>query len=263
MGAWIGSSQYPQIISHHLRLSPAIIGYLVICYPPRLADIWLRWYGQPMKTALFSPDNEVCSGRGHKFGPIFGTGSCMMCWMRSNIKSNTHDWFALMCYSMCFVSKYVKNQYRNIWLYDYIRTKNNHLQKCDESLRSVSVVLTILGNCIYWRPQHWRLVANSPINDLCNAWGRVQIIQFGKHLGAECSRSTSNQSKMANNLPAPECQKSFGQAGHLKIHMLTHSKERIYECVQCQRSWGGTWSPTVGRKYTTVKNAESPFPELV
>ena len=163
MGAWIGSSQYPQIISHHLRLSPAIIGYLVICYPPRLADIWLRWYGQPMKTALFSPDNEVCSGRGHKFGPIFGTGSCMMCWMRSNIKSNTHDWFALMCYSMCFVSKYVKNQYRNIWLYDYIRTKNNHLKKCDESLRSVSVVLTILGNCIYWRPQHWRLVANSEV----------------------------------------------------------------------------------------------------
>ena len=163
MGAWIGSSQYPQIISHHLRLSPAIIGYLVICYPPRLADIWLRWYGQPMKTALFSPDNEVCSGRGHKFGPMFGTGSCMMCWMRSNIKSNTHDWFALMCYSMCFVSKYVKNQYRNIWLYDYIRTKNNHLQKCDESLRSVSVVLTILGNCIYWRPQHWRLVANSEV----------------------------------------------------------------------------------------------------
>ena len=148
MGAWIGSSQYPQIISHHLRLSPAIIGYLVICYPPWLADIWLRWYGQPMKTALFSPDNEVCSGRGHKFGPIFGTGSCMMCWMRSNIKSNTHDWFSLMCYSMCFVSKYVKNQYRNIWLYDYIRTKNNHLQKCDESLRSVSVVVTIMGD---WR----------------------------------------------------------------------------------------------------------------
>ena len=114
MGAWIGSSQYPQIISHHLRLSPAIIGYLVICYPPRLADIWLRWYGQPMKTALFSPDNEVCSGRGYNFGPIFGTRSCMMCWMRSNIKSNTHDWFSLMCYSMCFVSKYVKNQYRNI-----------------------------------------------------------------------------------------------------------------------------------------------------
>ena len=116
MGAWIGSSQYPQIISHHLRLSPAIIGYLVICYPPRLADIWLRWYGQAMKTALFPPDNEVCSGRGHKFGPIFGTRSCIMCWMRSNIKSNTHDRFVLMCYSMCFVSKYVNNQYLNIWL---------------------------------------------------------------------------------------------------------------------------------------------------
>ena len=60
-----------------------------------------------------------------------------------------------------------------------------------------------------------------------------------------------------------ECQKSFGQAGHLKIHMLTHSKERTYACVQCQRSWGGTWSPTVGRKYTTVKNAERPVAELV
>ena len=142
MGAWIGSSQYPQIISHHLRLSPAIIGYLVICYPPRLADIWLRWYGQAMKTALFPPDNEVCSGRGHKFGPIFGTRSCIMCWIRSNIKSNTHDWFVLMWYSMCFVSKYVNNQYLNIWLLK----KKNHLQKCDESLRSVvrSVIVTIL-----------------------------------------------------------------------------------------------------------------------
>ena len=78
---------------------------------------------------------------------------------------------------------------------------------------------------------------------------------------------------MANHLPAPsggkmhkcsECQKSFGQAGHLKIHMLTHSTERTYACVQCQRYWGGTWSPpTVGRKYTTVKNAESPLAELV
>ena len=116
MGAWIGSSQYPQIISHHLRLSPAIIGYLVICYPPRLADIWLRWYGQAMKTALFPPDNEVCSGRGHKFGPIFGTRSWIMCWIRSNIKSNTHDWFVLMWYSMCFLSKYANNQYLNIWL---------------------------------------------------------------------------------------------------------------------------------------------------
>ena len=82
-------------------------------------------------------------------------------------------------------------------------------------------------------------------NDLCNAEGRVQIIQIGEHLGAECSRSTSNQSKIVNHLPAPsgdkmhkcsECQKSFGQAGHLKIHMLTHSKERTYACVQCQRS---------------------------
>ena len=45
--------------------------------------------------------------------------------------------------------------------------------------------------------------------------------------------------------------------------MLTHSKERTYACVQCQRSWGGTWSPTVGRKYTTVNNAESPLAELV
>ena len=45
--------------------------------------------------------------------------------------------------------------------------------------------------------------------------------------------------------------------------MLTHSKERTYACVQCQRSWGGTWSPTVGRKYTTVKNAESTLAELV
>ena len=77
------------------------------------------------------------------------------------------------------------------------------------------------------------------------------------------------KAKWRNHLPAlsgdkmHKCQKSFGQAGHLKIQMLTHIKERTYACVQCQRSWGGTWSPTVGRKYTTVNNAESPLAELV
>ena len=35
-----------------------------------------------------------------------------------------------------------------------------------------------------------------------------------------------------------ECKKSFGQVGHLKGHMITHSKERAYACVQCQKSFG-------------------------
>ena len=35
-----------------------------------------------------------------------------------------------------------------------------------------------------------------------------------------------------------ECKKSFGHIGHLKGHMITHSKERAYACVQCQKSFG-------------------------
>ena len=62
-----------------------------------------------------------------------------------------------------------------------------------------------------------------------------------------------------------ECQKSFGQAGHLKIHMLTHSKERTYTLASNARDLKEAHgrSPTVGRKYTTVKNAESCLAELV
>ena len=96
----------------------------------------------------------------------------------------------------------------------------------------------------------------------------ASICEF--HCCHRCCWSTSNQSKMESHLPTPsgdkmqkcsECQKSYSQAGHLKIHMITHRKGRTYACVQCWRSWGGTWSATVGRKYTTVKNAESALAE--
>ena len=54
-----------------------------------------------------------------------------------------------------------------------------------------------------------------------------------------------------------KCQKYFGQAGHLKIHMLTHSKEIVSNARDLEEA------ATVGKKYTTVKNAESSLAKLV
>ena len=34
-----------------------------------------------------------------------------------------------------------------------------------------------------------------------------------------------------------ECKKS-SQAGHLKAHMVTHTKERAYKCIHCRNSFG-------------------------
>ena len=110
-------------------------------------------------------------------------------------------------------------------------------------------------NIFHWLPLVSYFILSSKSKSLMIC--AMQIIQFGEHLGANCSQSMSNQSKMANHLSTPsgdkmnkcsECRKSFCQADShvnpqhrknirqcpmpeiLRRHMITHSGEKVHNC---------------------------------
>ena len=85
-----------------------------------------------------------------------------------------------------------------------------------------------------------------PNKGLCFVKENIKISQFHK-----CHRADSwesqiyvNQSGQVTGLFSvkmnicSEYKKSFGRAGALKMHTITHSKEKIHACVLCQKSFG-------------------------
>ena len=65
-----------------------------------------------------------------------------------------------------------------------------------------------------------------------------------------------------------ECNKSFGEAGTLKQHMLTHSGVKAHTCSECEKSFGRATNLRVhilthtGEKSTNVQNVEIYLPLL-
>ena len=94
---------------------------------------------------------------------------------------------------------------------------------------------------------------------LCSFKGMVHMIQFYKNHCTECSISTSNQSEMSGNKLThrrskvhfcSECEKSFGQAAHLKQHMLTRGGTRALASTRDFLYHGFHFRPPMYWEYT-------------
>ena len=55
-----------------------------------------------------------------------------------------------------------------------------------------------------------------------------------------------------------ECKKAFSEAGSLRMHMITHTGEKVHKCAECGRAGNlksHMYSPTVKRRQTSAHNA--------
>ena len=101
--------------------------------------------------------------------------------------------------------------------------------------------------------QNWETyAANSSVEARCTS------VQSFNQAGDLRRRIVTHSKERAYN--CVQCNKSFGVAGSLKTHMLAHSGVKNHTCSECGKSFGQSGylrshrSPTLGRKYANVQN---------